>query len=129
MGVKMKNEQFEALMNYIDQAHMDHHNCLAADLGEAKSRRKEKLRKILVDFEPEILKPVKNTEDVLTDERIQGVLDSIWEALTTPALLTPFARLSAVGMFINTLKPLTKADIAQAEEVAEATLRLTSHER
>ena len=55
----------------------------------------------------------------LTDEKIQSVLDSIREALDTSALTTPFARISAIGIFLNTLNPPTINDIKQAEEIMD----------
>lgn len=55
----------------------------------------------------------------LTDEKMQSVLDSIREVLDAPELTTPFARISAIGIFLNTLNPLTENDIKQAEEIMD----------
>lgn len=50
------------------------------------------------------------------------MLDRVKEALDTPDLANPYQRLVVIGMILNSLQPLTKWDIRQAEEIANGRL-------
>jgi len=58
----------------------------------------------------------------MEDHEAQKVLDRVKEALDTPDLANPYQRLVVIGMILNSLQPLTKWDIRQAEEIANGRL-------